>query len=79
MNRAPRFKEDIPVGEIGRYLILIHVGNWVRDVVGCIAPALTQVIDKDDEPMVGSSSAAMRGIKARLDAQVGNLMEIVTL
>ena len=31
-------EEDIPEGEHGRYLILIHVGNWAHDVVGCIAP-----------------------------------------
>jgi len=28
-------------GGLGRYLILIHPGNTVDDVVGCIAPGLT--------------------------------------
>lgn len=38
----------------GRYLILIHPGNTVADVVGCIAPGLT-----GDEHNVGSSRKAM--------------------
>ncbi len=38
----------------GRYLILIHPGNTVDDVVGCIAPGLT-----GSDRSVGSSRAAM--------------------
>ena len=26
----------------GRYLILCHIGNWVTDIVGCIAPGLSK-------------------------------------
>lgn len=74
-----RFKDDIPEGVIGRYLILIHVGNWVKDVVGCVAPGLTQAMDGEGHPMVGSSKAAMRGIMQRLDANVENTLEIITL
>lgn len=33
-------QEDME-GATGRYLILIHPGNTVADVVGCIAPGLT--------------------------------------
>lgn len=33
-------KDDMG-GSTGRYLILIHPGNTVDDVVGCIAPGLT--------------------------------------
>ena len=57
----------------GRYLILIHVGNWVKDVVGCIAPGLARVIDADPF-MVTKSLAAMnkimefvKGDDARID------------
>lgn len=34
---------DLPEEGKGRYLILIHVGNTVSDVVGCIAPGLTGI------------------------------------
>jgi len=37
-----------------RYAILIHAGNYVTDVVGCIAPGLTR-----HESMVTSSRMAM--------------------
>lgn len=33
--------EDRGLKGLGRYLILIHPGNTVDDVVGCIAPGLT--------------------------------------
>ena len=45
----------------GRYLILIHAGNWVTDIVGCIAPGLS----KGDSPqgrMVKSSAVAMQKV-----------------
>lgn len=41
-------------GRKGRYLILIHPGNTVADVVGCIAPGLTGT-----DRFVGNSRAAM--------------------
>lgn len=41
-------------GSAGRYLILIHPGNTVVDVVGCIAPGLTGT-----DRAVGSSRSAM--------------------
>ena len=34
------YEEDIPAGESGRFLILIHIGNIVDDCVGCILPGL---------------------------------------
>lgn len=46
-------QEDME-GATGRYLILIHSGNTVADVVGCIAPGLT-----GDDRFVGNSRAAM--------------------
>lgn len=48
--------------EWGRYLILIHVGNTVDDVVGCIAPGLTGA-----DRSVGSSRAAMGRILTLLE------------
>ena len=53
--------EDRLAGE-GRYLILIHPGNTVADVVGCIAPGL-----HGDETGVGSSRLAMKKILELLE------------
>lgn len=43
----------------GRYLILIHSGNWSTDVVGCIAPGVDRSVS-DQGPMVTKSRMAMR-------------------
>lgn len=52
------FDEDRPDKEWGRYLILIHPGNVVDDVVGCIAPG------KDGtDRFVSSSQNAMARIR----------------
>lgn len=55
------YLEEDRVGGIGRYLILIHVGNWVEDIVGCIAPGLSKG-DSERGRMVRSSKAAMKRI-----------------
>lgn len=52
---------DRPAGH-GRFLILIHPGNTVADVVGCIAPGLTGY-----DRSVGSSRKAMAKIIELLD------------
>lgn len=56
-------KEDRP-DVWGRYLVLIHAGNRVRDVVGCIAPGLGRTI-YENEVMVTSSRAAMKQLKVQ--------------
>ncbi len=48
----------------GRYLILIHAGNFVDDVVGCIAPGMSRTI-YNNRRMVTNSREAMRRIMAR--------------
>jgi hypothetical protein len=55
-------QEEDMGGPVGRYLILIHVGNSVADVVGCIAPGLT-----GSDRGVGSSRNAMLKIHGLLD------------
>lgn len=50
-------KEDRP-NPWGRYLVLIHSGNYVENVVGCIAPGETRTI-ADNRRMVTSSRATM--------------------
>lgn len=47
----------------GRYLILIHSGNYVHHVVGCVAPGLSRTI-YDNRRMVTSSRRAMRRLMA---------------
>lgn len=47
---------------VGRYAILIHSGNHVSDVVGCIAPGLST-----DDESVWHSRAAMDRIRNTLD------------
>ena len=49
--------DDRKSGEWGRYLILIHSGNTVEDVVGCIAPGMSGV-----EKAVWESRKAMSKI-----------------
>lgn len=51
-------KDDRPE-DWGRFLVLIHSGNTVDDVVGCVAPGLSRTIYQN-RVMVGSSRAAMR-------------------
>lgn len=66
-------KDDRP-GDVGRYLVLIHVGNWVTDIVGCIAPGTRRSIMKNPETgryerSVSSSGEAMRILRDELGRQ----------
>ena len=54
-------EHERPAG-IGRYLILIHAGNWSHDVIGCIAPGMSKNAPGDG-PMVRHSGDAMKLIK----------------
>lgn len=56
-------KNDRP-GTWGRYLVLIHSGNYVEHVVGCVAPGSSRTI-YENRPMVTSSRATME----KLDVQ----------
>jgi hypothetical protein len=57
--------EDRPNNR-GRYLILIHIANWVENVVGCIGPGIGKA-ESDKGPMVTSSKAAMKKIMDYID------------
>lgn len=37
--------------------ILIHVGNWVKDIVGCIAPGLEFGVMREENVVVQSATA----------------------
>ncbi len=52
--------------EGGRFLILMHKGNWSTDIIGCVAPGLSRT-DSDKGPMVTSSKAAMELIMDYID------------
>ena len=60
-----RYEEDRSEGE-GRYLILIHIGNWVHDIVGCIAPGLAKTTSPQGH-MVTKSAKAMGRIMNFID------------
>jgi len=54
--------------EVGRYKVLIHAGNWVDDVVGCIAPGSSRA-DSPQGPMVTSSKNSMKKIMEYIGAE----------
>lgn len=58
--------EHVPAAG-GRYLILIHVANYVQELHGCIAPGLGATI-RDDRHMVTASRFAMRLIMQAFEA-----------
>jgi hypothetical protein len=69
---------DIPKSRIGlaRFLILIHTGNYARDVVGCMAPGLNWRTNADSSLMVTSSKLAMQKLHALLDGRRQLAIEI---
>lgn len=67
-----QYKEDIPKGHDGRYLILIHKGNTVDDCVGCILPGIGIGII-NDKRAVTNSGAAIKRIQAMLREETHEL------
>ena len=53
------FRKADRTRDVGRYKILIHAGNWVTDVVGCIAPGYGRTTSAAG-PMVTDSRKAMK-------------------
>ena len=64
-------EEDMPQ-EGGRFLILLHIANWVKDVVGCIGPGLWKT-DSTQGRMVKSSIPAMRKVMDYIDGDEAEL------
>jgi hypothetical protein len=60
--------DDRPNGQ-GRYACLLHPGNSVDDVTGCIAPALGRII-RHGRPFVTSSRKAMEMIMLAKPKQI---------
>ena len=64
------YPDDRPDG-LGRSLVLIHVGNYVTDVVGCIAPGLARTY-ANGKFMVTNSKNAMEHVDSVLGWQDGH-------
>lgn len=63
-------KADRPFG-VGRYLVLIHIANYARNVVGCIGPGMRRSLLMDKkigayERAVSGSGEAMRVLRSQL-------------
>jgi len=52
-------------GQAGRSAILFHVGNYVEDVIGCIAPGVARLIVRS-RLMVTKSTEAMQELREAL-------------
>lgn len=61
-GHAVFYRDEDRDGGVGRFMVLIHVGNWVDDVVGCIAPGKARATSGDGRPMVTSSKDSMKKI-----------------
>lgn len=65
-GHAVYYLSEDRLSDVGRFLILIHSGNWVENVVGCIAPGLTRTTS-DRGPMVTSSRSSMEKVMSYIN------------
>jgi hypothetical protein len=65
------------INDVGRFLILIHAGNWVDDVVGCIAPGIRRTVTERG-PMVTASRRAMRQLMEWLDNDSAEILIVAS-
>jgi uncharacterized protein DUF5675 len=74
-----KLNTDIPADRkaTGRFLILIHIANRARDVVGCIGPGRSWRTEPDGTVMVTSSRDAMKDLHKLLDGRRNLEIEIV--
>jgi hypothetical protein len=75
-----KLEEDMPNG-VGRFLILLHIANYVRNVVGCIGPGIARAILRDKktgtyERAVSSSGEAMRILRRYLGREETHTLTI---
>ncbi len=69
------------IGGVGRYLVLIHVANWVTNVVGCIGPGTRRSLMKNPETAryeraVSSSGEAMKILREHLGREDTHVLTI---
>ena len=65
-------RSDRPENSTFRFLCLIHIANWSRDVSGCVGPGLGKS-GSHDGPMVTSSTAAMKQLMDYIDGDDAEL------
>jgi len=63
------YQADDRTNGVGRYLILMHVGNYSTDIVGCIAPVLGR-----SGAMVTNSRTAMKKLMEYIDGDDAELI-----
>lgn len=61
-----------PPDGVGRYAVLIHAGNTVDDVVGCIAPGSTRTIH-ENQVFVGNSRKSLEHLHRLADPLDSNI------
>ena len=71
-GHAVYYMNEDRVGEVGRYKVLLHTGNWSTDVVGCIAPGRLRSASGKG-PMVTSSRATMKKVMEYIDGDAAVL------
>ena len=76
-----RQPSDLPAPGEGRYLCLIHAGNWSTDVVGCVAPGIARLPMRNPKlnkiaQAVTSSKAAMRLINEKVSRRGPHILSI---
>lgn len=59
-----------------RTAILIHAGNWVRDVIGCIAPGKTRA-RVEGEWMVLNSRDALNELRTVIGSKIEVSLEVI--
>ncbi len=67
-----RTKSDRPLSS-GRWDCLIHSGNYVEDVVGCIAPGMGRIISQNRRMVPSSGDAVRLIVKAFKDNRFSTL------
>ena len=66
--------------ETDRYAILIHVANWVREIVGCIAVGRNSIYEPDmGTYRLGSSRDGMNDLRKHINFHKPTNIEIVRL
>jgi hypothetical protein len=60
-----------------RTAVLIHSGNWVHELRGCIAPGMRTTTDEKGRFMVAESRRAMRMMQSILPWVDGHTLEIL--
>lgn len=58
--------DQVPAGQYGRSLVLIHSANWAHELKGCIAPGERRQKDTVGRWMVVQSVNAMNDLRALL-------------